>query len=127
MKLYREVVKNGEYETPLAVLLAAIFCEFLQLFFSLVHLLVYWYDGDGVWVSDYFSTIFSVLAQVCVISLILMIAYGWTVTFSSIKNHEQFLVVLGGTFILHVFIAALTIIDNGQAHKYHDFEGFQGF
>lgn len=126
IRLYKEVSKNEEYETPLAVLLCAIFCEFLQLFFSLVHLIVYWYDGDGFWFGDYLSTIFSVLAQVCIISLILMLAYGWTITFNSLKEHDYFMIEIGGTVIAHIFLAALTIIDNGEHHKYHDFEGFQG-
>jgi hypothetical protein len=126
LKLYREVKKHEEYETPLALLLAAIFWEFIQLSLALVHLLVYWYDGDGFWLFDYLSTIFFVLSQVGIISLIMLIAYGWTITFNNLADHDYFMLELGANFIIHIFITALTFIDNGQHHKYHDFEGFQG-
>lgn len=33
---------------------------------------------------------------------------------------------LGAIFIIHIFITALTFIDNGEHHKYHDFEGIPG-
>lgn len=121
-----EIKKSEEYENPLAVLLAAIFCQFVQLLFSLVHLFIYYFDGVGMYFFDYLSTIFSVLSQVLIISLIIMLAYGWTITFSNLHEHGYFVIEIGGTVLIHVLIAALTFIDNGEHHKYHDFEGFQG-
>lgn len=125
-KLFLEIKKSEEYENPLAVLLAAIFCQFVQLLFSLVHLFIYYFDGVGMYFFDYLSTIFSVLSQVLIISLIIMLAYGWTITFSNLHEHGYFVIEIGGTVLIHVLIAALTFIDNGEHHKYHDFEGFQG-
>ena len=55
-----------------------------------------------------------------------MLAYGWTITFTNLKEHDYFMIEIGVTVVVHIFLAALTIIDNGQHHKYHDFEGFQG-
>ena len=55
-----------------------------------------------------------------------MIAYGWTLTFGSIREYDYFKLELGVTVVVHIIIAALTIVDDGKWHKYHDFEGFQG-
>ena len=126
LKLYKEVMKNEEYETPLAILLVAIFCEFIQLSLAMVHLIVYWYDGDGFFLCDYLSTIFAILSQLCLVSLFIMIAYGWTITFNNLQEHDYFVLEIGAAFVIHIFVAALTFIDNGEHHKYHDFEGFQG-
>ena len=67
-----------------------------------------------------------VMSQVSIVSLVLLIAFGWTITFKGLNEHEHYLILIGGTIIAHLIIAALTLIDNGKHHKYHDYEGFQG-
>jgi len=127
LRLFKEIKKQEEYQTPLVPLLAAILSEFLSLSLAVVHLTVFAYDGYGLWLFNYFSTIFSILGQVALISLVLMIAQGWTLTFGSLKEKDYFKIEVGGTIGVHILIGLLTVIDNGEAHKYHDFEGFQGF
>ena len=56
-----------------------------------------------------------------------MIAQGWTLVFGSLKDKDYFKMELGATVGVHILIGILTVIDNGEAHKYHDFAGFQGF
>ena len=126
LKLFKELKKQEEYQTPLLPLFVAIVWEFIQLGLSVINMTVYWYDGEGIWLLFLFTTIFSILAQISIISLFLMIAHGWTLTFGNLSEKNYFKVELWGTFGVHIIIGFLTVIDNGEAHKYHDFEGFQG-
>lgn len=87
---------------------------------------MYYYDGSGIWIFDYFSTLFSILSQIALISLLIMMAQGWTLTFGNLAERNYFKNELGINFGIHIVIGLLTVIDNGEAHKYHDFEGFQG-
>ncbi|CAI2370950.1 unnamed protein product [Moneuplotes crassus] len=126
LKLYNEIKKQEEYQSPLMPLLVALVLEFLQLILCVMHLICYSYDGRGIWLFDYFQTIFSILAQITLISLMIMISQGWTLVFGDLAEKNYFKTELIINFGVHIFIGLLTVIDNGEAHKYHDFEGFQG-
>lgn len=126
LKLLKEIRRNEQYDTPIVPLLLAIGFEFLQLSLSTMHLLIFWYDGYGIWLFDSFSTIFETISQALIISLIIMIAHGWTLTFDSLHEHEYFVKEIGLILGTHLVLAGLTMIDDGEAHKYHDFSGFQG-
>jgi hypothetical protein len=126
LKFFKEISKNEDFESPLFLLVLAIFFEFMQLLLRFIHLCDYWDDGYGFWPIDYISTIFQIASQVTIVSLIIMIAYGWTITYENLKDSDTYIVVGGFVFVVHIILAFLTIVDNGEHHKYHDFEGFQG-
>jgi hypothetical protein len=126
LKLLKETRKNNEYDTPIVPLLLAIGCELVYLSLSTMHLLIFWYDGYGIWLFDFLSTILGTLSQALIISLIIMIAHGWTLTFDSLHEHDYFIKELGLILGAHLILAVLTMVDDGEAHKYHDFSGIQG-
>lgn len=126
LKLFKEIKKQEEYQSPLLPLLVAIICEFSKLTLYVIHLIVYYYDGSGIWIFDYFSTILAILAQMALVSLMIMMAQGWTLTFGNLAEKNYFKNELAVNFGVHLLIGLLTFIDAGEAHKYHDYEGFQG-
>jgi hypothetical protein len=69
------------------------------------------------------------LAEICMASLLMLFAYGWTLSFQDIDwdNNLEFFVPVGSIIIaLHLVLAAMTYIDFDSYHKYHDFAGVQG-
>lgn len=61
------------------------------------------------------------------IVLILLIAYGWTLTSENYFDPEIFCVVTSIVGVFHMMIAILTLLDKDEKHKYHDYGGITGF
>jgi len=59
-----------------------------------------------------------------IVSLILLIAYGWTLTTMNPFDNEFICIVGSMVFAFHFMIATVTIIDIEEKHKYHDYGGF---
>ena len=125
-RFYKELTSEDILETPMLILIFAVYFEFLHLLFTMIHLSIYWFNGSGLWIFTYIATIMEIMSQVSIVSLVLLIAFGWTITYKSLNENENYLALIAGTIITHLIIAALTLIDNGKHHKYHDYEGFQG-
>jgi len=58
------------------------------------------------------------------VTLLLLIAYGWTLTSNNPFDVEILCVVGSMVFVFHFLIATVTIIDIEEKHKYHDYGGF---
>ena len=126
LKLLKETRKIEEYAIPIVPSFLAIGCGFAHLSLSAMHLLIFCNDGYGIWLFDFSSTVLGTLSQASIISLIIMIAHGWTLTFDSLHEHDYFIKELGLILGSHLVLAVLTMVDEGEAHKYHDFSGTQG-
>ena len=57
-----------------------------------------------------------------------MLAYGWTISKSSMDMDDIDIAVPIGLFILviHALIGGLIFVDSEEHHKYHDYQGAQG-
>lgn len=57
-----------------------------------------------------------------------MLAWGWTITKSSLGVEDLDITIPIATFVLviHVIIGALIFLDNEEHHKWHDYQGVQG-
>ena len=62
-KLVEQIRKEEEYESPLSFLAMAIYLEFSHLALMLIHLLLFWFNGYGLWWLEYAATIFEVMSQ----------------------------------------------------------------
>lgn len=122
----QEIRAEQSWESPLAVLILALVFEFFQIVFKLIHLSIYEFDGEGIPTIDVFSTICQVGSQVFIVTLLLLISFGWTITYNNLPEKETIIMFTGMSFIIHAIIAGLTALDKDQYHKYHDFSGIQG-
>jgi len=80
--------------------------------------------------ADIFGKICQGLSEVFMSLLLIVLASGWTVTYSEIDIDDGGEIYLPiGSFILifQILIAAFTFIDIDASHKYHDFAGIQGW
>ena len=120
----------NRYDSPLFVLLIALFMQMNGMGMRFVHLWVYSSNGRGIAFFDIFGLICLMIAEIGVSILLMLFAYGWTLTFQNIdwdNNLEVYLPVSSILIVIHLILAALTYIDVDAYHKYHDFSGVQGF
>lgn len=87
---------------------------------------IYEFDGEGVPALDVLSIIFQVCSQVFIVSLLLLMAFGWTITYTTLPEKETIIMFTVMSLIIHGLIAGLTALDKDMYHKYHDYSGVQG-
>jgi Rhodopsin-like GPCR transmembrane domain len=70
------------------------------------------------------------LSEITFSALLMMISYGWTLTFNDLdidNNLDIYLPVGSIVIVVHLVLAAMTYVDFDAHHKYHDFAGVQGW
>jgi len=99
-----------------------------HIFFQLCHLALLSYNGKGFFLFDIISVVQSIASQLALAVLLIMLAWGWTITRSKIDSQDIELAIPVAAFVLflHAMIGALIFLDNEESHKYHDYQGVQG-
>lgn len=74
--------RNFEVQhSPFFVIILALFFQCGTLFWKVIHLLMYSSNGRGIPFFDIVSLICQMLSEITFSSLLMMIAYGWTINF----------------------------------------------
>ena len=84
------------------------------------------YDGEGLYVLTVFARLSYMFSQVCIVWLLLMIGYGWTITYKTVDEKDIYIILMLFVAMVHMMLTALTFVDDDEYHKYHDFSGIQG-
>lgn len=109
------------------LVIIALILEISNIALDTLHQISHMWWGEGVWVFDMFNNIQGLGAQFLIMSVFLLIATGWTITYQSLTDHANYLWVglvgLASTTILGI----TTYLDNGEGHQFHDFSGWPGF
>jgi glycerol uptake facilitator-like aquaporin len=87
---------------------------------------MYYSNGRGIPFFDIMSLICQMLSEITFSSLLMMIAYGWTITFDELdidNNLDIYLPIGSVVVVVHLVLAAMTYIDFDAHHKYHDYAG----
>jgi len=124
---FKQAKEDLTWVHPQVILMASILVEVCHLTCLVIHYWVYYYDGEGIFVFKVFALINKVVAQVLLIWMLLMMAYGWTISYDDLKDKDIYIIILCFVVMIHMMITGLTFIDYGEAYKYHDFGGVQGF
>ena len=61
------------------------------------------------------------------ISILLLIACGWTITYQDILDKENYLIIGAVAFGINAVLGLSHYLDDGEYHKFHDFSGWSGF
>ena len=122
-----EIKKEGSWESPMGILVIALIIEFFHIIMNVMHLSVYEVDGEGLPTMDIMGTILQVISQVVIVTLLLLISFGWTLTYPHLPEKETIAAFTIMVLIIHVLVASLTLLDKDEYHKYHDYSGVQGF
>jgi len=123
---YKNLKKLERADNPILLLLIAVGLEFLSIFFMWIHLLAYSKDGEGLSVCHAIAIIAEVGSQFFLSVLLILISWGWTITYLEFDNIEIYVTLLIMLLMLHLLVAGLTQLTSDAYHKYHDYEGIQG-
>lgn len=126
-KIIKHYKKEEQMDYPLLVLDVACFLEFLALGMETLHLLTTIYFGESRFGTDFFSTMFSLLAQFTMTLLLIMIATGWSITYGRIEDLDLLLPLGALVAILHIIIGVVGKIADDNQSKMHDYDGWTGF
>jgi len=125
-KVGRDAMNKSEIDASVIGMLFAIYMELLHIATQCIHLYIYSYNGSGFNLLDLASTVLQMNAQIILIGLFVMIAYGWKVTENDITQNTPLIVLGGVVCVVQSLTTFLTVVDDGAHHKYHDYGGFQG-
>jgi len=102
----------------------------IGIFLDLNYHVLYAKDGEDYVVLDVFSTLFLMVSECMMTTLLLMLANGWMTRFGTYDiedGMETYAPLMAFVVLVHVMFGALAFIDKDKDHKYHDFQGWVGF
>lgn len=123
LKYYR---RESEIDYPLVLLDIACLTEFLALVFETLYLYTSMKYGEPSFGLDFYSTTFSITAQFVMTSLLILIASGWTISYSNVEDLDLVIPIGILITILHVIFAAIGMIDEQDPLKTHDYDHWTG-
>ena len=123
---YKDIKKTERVDSPILLLLIAVGLEFLSILLQWAHLLVYSYDGEGMKACHVISVIAEVASEFFISLLLILLSWGWTITYLEFGDIEMFIPLVLMLLIIHLVVAGLTELTSDAYHKYHDYEGVQG-
>lgn len=85
LKLYRGWV-NGERDWAHFVVCGGLLALVIAYFYELIHLLIYWFDGQGVHILDGLFLSARTVSEGAIINLLLVVGWGWTITYLHSDN-----------------------------------------
>ena len=76
---------------------------------------------------EVFAVIFQIISQFTVVTLLLLIASGWTITFDTVPDKDLYIPIGLVVLIVHLMMGGLVFVDRDDIDKHYDFSGVQGF
>eukprot|EP00347_Sterkiella_histriomuscorum_P020767 403336541 len=96
VNVYKYVVEMFQYnkpETPMLILMMSATLQLAHIIFQLVHLVLFSYNGKGMFIFDIFSTLQQIISQIFMAFLFLLLAFGWTITKNSVGMEELDMII----------------------------------
>jgi hypothetical protein len=126
-------------QNPLILIFGSLGMILAKIVLQEAHLIIYMYNGTGLFILKFMATYIFVMAQCLLAILFIGLAFGMGIknsAFSSLLDPHTMEVRLNGnmkvlvSIFVVVFCHALTAIsifyDHEEDHKYHDYQGPQG-
>ena len=113
-------------EDPIVYLMIGTFADLWWIVLMFVHLYIFNQDGQGIYILTVLSRFSYMISQILITWIILIIVYGWTISFKSINDRDHSIILILFVLMVHVMIAGLTFFDKDDYHKFHDFSWMQG-
>lgn len=119
--------KSEEIEPSTLVLSLAIFAQFSAIFFEVIHLWIYVYNGSGFLVFDVFHQSLQVISEIIITVMFILIASGWTLKYKSFPDADIYIPISMLVISINLVIIGLGRLADDSYHKYSDFEGISAF
>lgn len=115
-----------KFDNPLLFVNGAIFAQLLSLICEAIHLYIYSYNGTGSFIFTLLHQIFSVGSQFIFTFLLILLSWGWTISFTEFESMSFFLpfsIIIG---LLQIFFVIVSKNSDDEYYKFHDYEDWAG-
>jgi len=122
---HKESKRMSSFMRPTMLLLFALIAFILTILFDVIHYFVFTFDGKGSLFFHVLSVLMEIESQFLVTLLLILLSWGWTITFVNIIDLELYIPLIVMANLMHLIIAGLTFVTFDGENKFHDYEGFQ--
>lgn len=105
----------------------SIAAQFLSIFFKILHIWVYSYNGTGIVVFDFFSQACEVISHLIVSILFILMASGWSIKYREFPDADTYIPIVLLVVLVNLMVVGLGRITNDSYYKFSDFEGIPGY
>lgn len=126
-KLYRHFNEEEEIEAVLVMLNIAVVCQFISMVCYILHISAYESNGRGVGAFEFFGSAGNFISDFIMISLLLLIAQGWSITFRDFPSPEVYISVMIILGFLNFVLSAIEISLSDAYYLFSNFEGVLGW
>ena len=126
-KLYKHFNEEEEIEAVLMMLNIAVVFEFISMVFYILHISAYEGNGRGVGAFEFFGSAGSFICDFIMISLLLLIAQGWSITFRDFPSPELYISVMIVLGFLNFVLAAIEMSLSDAYYLFSNYEGMLGW
>ncbi|CAD8212532.1 unnamed protein product [Paramecium octaurelia] len=119
--------KYEEFSLALFLLVITLFLEAISYSENLLHLWVYSYNGQGVFLLHVVSVIVQVASQFSLTMILVMLSWGWQINFTKFDSFEIFLPLSLLIAFFQLTIVGVGFIDYDAYYKDHSYEGWVGW
>lgn len=126
-KLYKHFNEEEEIEAVLVMLNIAVVCEFISMVFYIFHISAYEGNGRGVGAFEFFGSAGNFICDFIMISLLLLIAQGWSITFRDFPSPEVYISVMIVLGFLNFVLSAIEMSLSDAYYLFSNYEGMLGW
>lgn len=112
----KQFKKDEIAESPLVLVSFTLLIEISQIFLDTIHMYSLKEYGEGILIFDIFNNVLHICSQFLVICIFLLLACGWTITYTNILEREHYIFIGGFGLAINAITGFLTYLDNGEAH-----------
>jgi hypothetical protein len=123
---YRRFVHNEVFDSHLLLLNVAISLQFFSLVLEIFNLSAYQSNGKGVSAFEFLGRSGDELAQLVLTILLIMVADGWTVTYTDLPSVEIYIAVFIFGGLAKFVLVAIGRLSDDSSDKFSDYESLSG-
>lgn len=117
---------DEEVQVPVVWLNFSIAFQVLGVLFFYLHLYLYESDGEGISAFNFFGEAFSLISSLSITTLLIMIASGWTITYSEFPMPELYIPAIFLLTFIHLFMAGFGFLHESDKKSFTRYEGTSG-
>ena len=115
-----------EIQGPVIWVNLSIVFQILGIGFNYLNLYVYEYDGEGISVLEFFGETFMTISSLAITTLLIIIAGGWTITYTDFPIPELYVPAIFLLTFLHLFMAGFNFLHEREKFSFTRYEGVSG-
>jgi hypothetical protein len=103
---------DGEMDWPFFLGLLALTLQISSIFWELLNQLIYSGNGSGLGFFYVLHQLFGMAAQFVITVFLIMVSWGWTLTYSHLDSYDIYIPLIVMVGIVHLMIVGLGNLNN---------------